>query len=316
MRLDEDGRLRTIYSPAGTTSGRLNSVQTPWETGWNSQNAPPWFRMAVCPDPGYRLGCVDLKQAEAVLTYYFAQAIAAIDYLSKGGDVHKFGASKVFLCAPEAIHKVQRKISKAVVHGFHYLLGEEHASSMLESEAKTQLKEIEAGPIRQSIVDMLMHPQAAARRFKSEYFKAVPSILDWHEEIKETLNRARMLTNPFGRRRIFLDRLSEDLLRKAVAWGPQSTCVDTTNHALLEMVDWPHFRSTGEAKLKGFDSWLLLQVHDEVVFQYRPDDHETVKQLMRQAYDIPIVIHGRTCRIEIEFKWSDTSWGEVKEEAI
>jgi DNA polymerase-1 len=316
MRLDEDGRLRTIYSPAGTTTGRLSSIQTPWGTGWNSQNAPPWFRVAVIPDPGYRIGCVDLKQAEAVLTYFFAQAVDAIAYLANGGDVHKFGASKVFLCTPEEIHKVQRAISKAVVHGFHYLLGEEHAASMLESEAKARLKLLEPGPLRESIVTMLMNPQATARRFKNEYFKAVPRILEWHEEIREQIIQTRTLFNPFGRRRVFLDRISDDLLRKAVAWGPQSTCVDTTDEALLNMTDIPHFCETGEAKLKGLDSWLLLQIHDEVVFEYRPEDHEAVKQLMREAYDIPIVIHGRTCRIGIEFKWSDSSWGEVKEEAI
>lgn len=290
MRLDPDGRLRTIYSPGGTVTGRLNSTQTPWKTGWNSQNAPPWFREAIIPDPGYVFGSVDLKQAEAVLVAYFAQEPEMIKCFEAKEDIHRFNAANIYGVPPEKVTKDQRYIAKRLVHAFDYLLGDDHAASIAQV----------------SIFE--------ARRIKGLYFRRFPRILEWHEEIREQLKANRTLVNPFGRRRLFLDRLGDELLRKAVAYLPQSTCVDTTNEALLRMADVSTLREDGIVRLRGIDGQLLLQVHDEVLFQFVLADLDAVRTLIQSAYEIPITIHGRTFQIETEFKISKESWGKMTNE--
>jgi len=253
-----------------------------------------------------------LKQSEAVLTYYFARAKEAIEFVKTIGDAHRFGASKVFEIPAEQVHKIQQQISKHIVHGSHYLLGEQHAGMMLESKAREYLKTLEPGPLRTSLENMIKAPILAAKRFQKGYFRAVPEILRWHQEIKEQVFTTRMLENPFGRRRIFLDRLGDELHRKAVAHLPQSTSVDITDEALIRMTDQKLLKR-GEARLKGFDSWLLLQVHDEVVFEFKERDLGGIQSLMRECYDIPVEIHGEICKLQTEFKMSLKSWGEMEE---
>uniref|UniRef100_A0A6M3IGT3 Putative DNA polymerase n=1 Tax=viral metagenome TaxID=1070528 RepID=A0A6M3IGT3_9ZZZZ len=282
MKLDPDGRLRTIYSPAGTVTGRLNSTQTPWGTGWNSQNAPPWFRVAIIPDEGYVLGSVDLKQAEAVLVAYFAKEPDMIRCFQNKEDIHRFNASNIYGISADQVSKAQRYIAKRLVHAFDYLLGDDHAASIAETSI------------------------AEARRVKKAYFGRFPRILEWHEEVRNEIQETRTLVNPFGRRRLFLDRLGDELVRKAVAFLPQSTCVDTTNEALLRM--------DKEIASKGLDVQLLLQVHDEIVFEFRQEQQGKIVEVLKECYDIPIEINGMECRIGIEFKvgWNWGEMGEVK----
>jgi len=285
MKLDPDGRLRTIYSPAGTVTGRLNSTQTPWGTGWNSQNAPPWFRVAIVPDEGYILGSVDLKQAEAVLVAYFAKEPDMIQCFQDKEDIHRFNASNIYGIPADQVSKTQRYTAKRLVHAFDYMLGDDHAASIAETSI------------------------AEARRVKKAYFGRFPRILEWHEEVRNEIQETRTLVNPFGRRRLFLDRLGDELVRKAVAFLPQSTCVDTTNEALLRF-DGAIQRDSALGDIK-----LLLQVHDEIVFEFRLEQQEKIMEVLKECYDIPIEINGMECRIGIEFKTGE-NWREMKEVAI
>jgi len=166
-------------------------------------------------------------------------------------------------------------------------------------------------------------PVYEAREFRAYWFGAHPLIPDWHEKIQHQLQTTRAVTSVWGYRRLYFDRI-EGILPEAIAWIAQSGTANVTNRAAVNFDCWRLIQQ-GAAKEEDFPDWvlegakalvemdaeLLLQVHDELVFQYpqmyRRPVLSTAKPLVHITvpYPDPLVIPWG-------LKTSTKSWGDCQ----
>jgi DNA polymerase I-like protein with 3'-5' exonuclease and polymerase domains len=138
-----------------------------------------------------------------------------------------------------------------------------------------------------------------AELLQHRWFAAHPGIKDWHRRTERALQTTRMVTNRFGYRRPYFDRV-EGLLPEALAWVPQSTV------ALYINKIW-------DAVVTALpDVHVLLQVHDSLVWQcptsvyeLRKADFRRIASTIQIPYEDPLII-------PVGFNSSTSSWGEVK----
>jgi DNA polymerase I-like protein with 3'-5' exonuclease and polymerase domains len=128
-------------------------------------------------------------------------------------------------------------------------------------------------------------------------------------KVVSQLNKSRMLTTPFGRKRLFMGTFNESLKKEAYAYVPQSTVSDILNTGLLELADSLFIDGPDE-----YAGELLLQVHDSVLVQCHPRNFSLVCGIVKSCLERPIEILGvdgnrRTCRIPVDlqagFTWQD-----------
>ena len=139
---------------------------------------------------------------------------------------------------------------------------------------------------------------------QKRYFEAFPNILSWQAKVRKEVKKTRVLTNPFGRRRVFFDRMGEDLFREAYAFVPQSTLVDDVNKGLIELF------YKGEPRLE-----ILTQTHDSVLVQVKLEDVSWAIKLMKDCLEQPFLCGGELLTVPVEIKAGE-NWGEMKNPSI
>ena len=184
VKIDDDKRIRCSYNIAGTETGRLSSSSTAFGTGTNLQNIPDGIiRSMFVADERYTLINADLSQAEARVVAYISGDQRLIEIFEQGGDIHKKNAANIYNCKEEEVTDEQRYLAKRVVHASNYGMGPRtfaQTAGISESEAT---------------------------RLLNRYFAAYPRIKFWHMQVRSQLDKTRVLVNPFGRKRIFFNRL-------------------------------------------------------------------------------------------------------------
>jgi DNA polymerase-1 len=263
VKYDEDGRMRCSYNPAGTTTGRLSSSKTIFGAGLNLQTVPKKARGFFVADPGHTLMEVDLSQAEARVVALLAGDPAMLGVFQSGGDIHQLTADRV---------GCDRQVAKTLNHASNYGLGSNKMSLMLSCTKKE------------------------AEDLMNKYHLIYPGIKSvFQQGVEDELRRTRTLVNLFGRKRFFMDRWDNNLLRAGYSFIPQSTVADLTNRGLRRL-----YRSNR------FD--LLAQVHDSVLMQMKdpgPPDYAFIRKCMEE----PLEYRGRQLVIPAEVKvgpnWRD-----------
>jgi DNA polymerase I-like protein with 3'-5' exonuclease and polymerase domains len=278
MSLDADRRIRCSYNVAGTETFRWSSSANAFDSGTNLQNVPegdshlPNCRTLFIPDIGNVIGDWDLKGADAQVVAAEAHDEDFLALLQSGLDVHKENAKDIFSTQSPTDH--QRFLAKTGVHATNYL-------------AQPRTLAIALGiTVRE------------AEDFQRRWFMAHPGIPDWHIRVEDSLSTTRSVSNIFGFRRYYFDRI-EGILTEAVAWIPQSTVAIAVNKSLVKI----------DAELP--DVELLLQVHDSGIMQW-PERHSSTiipqiheRMLTKIPYENPLIIPV-TC------KMSHISWGDCE----
>jgi DNA polymerase-1 len=215
---------------------------------------------------------VDLSQAEARVVAYLAEEERLIELFEKGGDVHTKNASWIFNKSMEEVTKDERERAKRGVHALNYGMGPNLFAMLFGCSV------------------------SEGKRLSAKYFDTFPKIRSWHLGIQSQLGKSKIMVGPLGQKRIFFARWGEQLFRQAYAWGPQSTIAHLLNRALVRF------------KEANPEVTVLLQVHDEFDWQ-APANFDLEK--VREAFDIPIQIKGKVCRIPIDIKCG-SNWSELK----
>jgi len=224
-----------------------------------------------------------LAQAEARLVAWFSNDVLLKRFLNSGGDIHKWNASIIYKKKVEEVTKNERYFAKRIVHAFNYGLGPQHLVDLIRAETGETKSRADAEVLRQS------------------YFQGCPMVLSWHEQIRRVMRSDRTLTTPYGRRRTFYGRGGEDLLRKMIAFLPQSTCVDHLNTGMIRI----------ERRLpKGAE--LLLQIHDAFLIEFEDSLQEEIVKICKDEFSQPIAINGDSLVIPLDLKVGK-KWGEMKE---
>jgi len=294
--IDHDGRMRTSYNIAGTTTGRWSSSFSEFGTGTNLQNIEETLRTIFISDPGMKMGYLDAAQGES-------RVVGAIEwnlfkdgrYLDacESGDLH---TSVAKLCWPELPwtgnlkadrilaerpfyrHYDYRYMCKKIGHGTNYL-GKPFAIS------------------KQAKID-----QRIIEEFQPKYFMAFPAHQRWHGWVANAIRSTGQLTSLTGRRRHFFGRRDEDeTLRQAVAYDPQGSLGDILNRGMLNV-----YRAN--------DCQLLMQIHDAILIQYPEErEDEIIPKVQAQLKQRLELSHGRELIMPFDVK-TGWNWGNYSNE--
>ena len=297
--IDPDGRMRTSYNIAGTSTGRFSSSLSDFGTGTNLQNIENRLRSVFVADRGKKFAYVDLEQAESRL-------VGAIEwnlfhdgtYLDtcESGDLHTnvcklawgdqlkwtgdIGLDKAIADQPFYRQHSFRHMAKVLGHGTNYN-GQPHT--------------------------MAEHTKLDARliaEFQDKYFKAFPCHKRWHEKVAQQIRRDGYLDTVTGRRRWFFGKRTDpDTIRQAIAYDPQGSVGDILNRGMLQV--W-----------RENICQLLLQIHDAILIQYPEDQEDQIIPRVMDLLKVPIELnYGRTLVIPCEAKvgWN---WASYSEENI
>jgi len=256
---DADSRVHTTFQAAATSTGRLSSVNP------NLQNIPiktelgREIRAAFIPAPGAQLLSADYSQIELRLLAHFSGDPLLVRAYQTGEDIHTLTASEVFGVPAESMSKETRNRAKAVNFGIVY------------------------GISPFGLAAQLGIPQNEARAYIERYFARYQGVQAFIEKTLETTRREGSVRTLFGRLRPIPDIESRNANargfaeRTAVNTPLQGTAADLIKLAMIALD-----RKIAERKLK---TRMVLQVHDELLFDVPTDETEEVEKLVREEME-------------------------------
>lgn len=293
--IDSDGRMRTAYNIAGTTTGRFSSSLSDFGTGGNLQNLEERLRRPFIADPEMKFAYIDLEQAESRL-------VGAIEwnlfgdgrYLDacESGDLH---TTVCRLAWTELSWAGNLKGDRAVAdQPFYRQHSYRHMAKVLGHGTNYNGKPF----------TMAKHTKLESKliaEFQQKYFVAFPSHQRWHAAVASELLQTGNLTTITGRRRWFFGRRNDDTtVREAIAYGPQGAVGDILNQGMLRV--W---------RLNICQ--LLLQIHDAILVQYPEHLENEILPTLIETIKVPISLaNGRTLIIPSE---AQVGWNWAKYDA-
>lgn len=295
--IDTDGRIRTSYNIAGTSTGRFSSSLSEFGTGGNLQNVEESLRSILIADPGYKFAKCDAKSGESF-------CVGAIEwnlfrdsrYLDacESGDPHTAVAK---LCWPNLPwtgdndrdkdtaeqpffrHYSHRFMCKKIGHGSNY----KGTPATIAEQTRIGVRLI--------------------KEFQPIYFKAFPAHLLWHQWVEDEIRSTGILTTLTGRKRHFFGRRIEaSTIREAIAFDPQGSLADIVNTAMQNI--WR----------KGYCQ-VMMQEHDALTFQYPEKDEDKIIPMLMADLIIPIPLAGgRVLRIpyDCQVGWNKSKYHPEK----
>jgi len=248
-----DGRIHTTFNQTAATTGRLSSNNP------NLQNIPirtplgREIRACFVAEPENLLVSADYSQVELRLLAHIAGEDALKEIFRKGEDVHTATACRVFGVTPEQIDPGMRSKSKMINYGIVY------------------------GLSAWGMADRLDIPQEEAEEFINRYMAGFPAVARWIEETIIQGTEHGYVSTLFGRRRQVPElRARRWELRKqgerfAVNMVIQGTAADIMKVAMV--------RCDQALKQGGLRSRMILQIHDELLFEGPEDETDAVRRI-------------------------------------
>lgn len=278
----KDLRIHTTYNQTATATGRLSSSNP------NLQNIPirteegNKLRKAFVPEvEGNYILSSDYSQIELRLLAHISGDENLIEAFKSGIDVHSLTASKVFDVPVEEVTKEMRYKAKAVNFGIVY------------------------GQTRYGLAKALDISPQEAEMFISKYFATYPKVKEYMEKIVQSAMTCGYVETIFGRKRYLASELAspnhmikEFAQRAAINHPMQGTAADLIKMAMLNV-----YKKMKELNLK---SKMVLQVHDELVFEVEKEELEQVKEMV--TYEMQNVAEMKV-PLEVDVNWG-ASWKE------
>lgn len=255
----ETGRVHTSFNQAVTATGRLSSSDP------NLQNIPirtaegRRIREAFVPEEGWTLLSADYSQVELRVMAHMADVTALKESFVAGEDIHKRTASEIFNVFPEMVTDEMRRQAKTINFGVLYGMG---AFSLGKD---------------------LGISRAEAQQFIDQYFERYPAVLSYLEEKKQQAQELQYVTTILGRRCAIPEINSKNgavrsyAERNAINYPIQGSAADIIKVAMINI----------DKVLQGENlrTRMLLQVHDELVFEVPADELEKVTALVRHEME-------------------------------
>jgi len=264
------GRIHSSFQQAVAATGRLSSTDP------NLQNIPirtaegRKVRQAFIARPGYQLLAADYSQVELRIMAHLSSDPGLLKAFSNAQDVHRATASDVFATPLADVTSEQRRRAKAINFGLIYGMSAFGLAKQL-------------GIDRQS-----------AQHYVDLYFQKYPGVLQYMEQTQAYADEHGYVETLFGRRLYLPDiHAGNGMLRKAaqrtaINAPMQGTAADIIKHA---MIDIDHWLGTGV-----LDARMVLQVHDELVFEVAKDDIDLLTEGVRfrmvsaASLHVPLVV--------------------------
>ncbi|MCC6377123.1 MAG: DNA polymerase I [Microbacteriaceae bacterium] len=251
-----DGRIHTTYDQTGTTTGRISSNDP------NLQNIPVKteegrrIRSAFVAGENFQtLLTADYSQIEMRIMAHLSGDKSLIEAFNQGEDLHRFVGARIFGVEPEAVTPAMRAKVKAMSYGLAYGLSAFGLSKQLR---------IEVSEAKQLMID---------------YFARFGAVRDYLRNVVEKAKVDGYTETIFGRRRPFSDLsspnrvLRENAERQALNAPIQGTAADIIKIAMLGI--------DSDIRTKNLESRMLLQVHDELVFDIAAGELDTMTKIVK-----------------------------------
>jgi len=255
----QTGRVHTTFNQTGTTTGRLSS------TNPNLQNIPirtelgREIRAAFIAEPGYSLLSADYSQIELRLLAHFSEDPLLVEAFRNGDDIHRLTASQVFGVPPMLIDAEHRRRAKAVNFGIVYGLSAFGLSQQLGID------------------------QREAKKFIDAYFEKYAGVRRYIDRTLEETRKEQSVKTLFGRTRPIPDINSKNANmrgfaeRTAVNTPLQGTAADLIKLAMIQIDE--------ELRSRKLKSRMLLQVHDDLLFEVPENEIELMRGLVREKME-------------------------------
>ena len=278
----EDGKIHTIFNSCLTRTGRLSSSKP------NLQNIPirsdysKLVRKAFIPEDNSILMSSDYSQIELRVFAHMADAKNLQEAFIEDKDIHAKTASDIFKVPIEQVDKKMRRIAKTVNFGILYGI----SSFGLSEDLKIDV--------------------ASAKEFLNNYLNTYQGIKEYMEKEKEEAYQKGYVTTIMNRRRKIDELKSSNYMvrssgeRMALNTPIQGSAADILKKAMVEL-----YQAMQEKKLK---SKILIQVHDELVFNIYNDELEIMKELVKEKME-KVVKLSVPLKVDIE---TGNDWYEAK----
>jgi len=271
------GRIHTSFNQVGASTGRMSSSDP------NLQNIPirtaegRRIREAFVAPEGCVLLAADYSQVELRLLAHLTGDAALRETFSEGVDIHRRTAALVFGVDEDAVTPTMRARAKTINFGIIYGMGSQRLARTIHVSVKE------------------------AQRFIDAYFEALPDVRAWIDGTRDRAREEGFVETLSGRRRVIENIDSADARLRAAARNVaintpiQGTAADLIKIAMVRVQE-----AIDES---GSGARMLIQVHDELVFEVPEDEVEAAAALVRErmagamTLDVPLVVdtgHGRT----------------------
>ncbi|WP_432697048.1 DNA polymerase I [Marinobacterium sp. YM272] len=267
------GRIHTSYHQANTATGRLSSSDP------NLQNIPVRttegrrIRQAFIAPEGYKIVAADYSQIELRIMAHLSGDKGLLEAFSRGEDIHRATAAEVFKVKVDEVSADQRRSAKAINFGLIYGMS-----------AFGLAKQIGVG-------------RKDAQTYIDHYFETYPGVQRYMDGTRERAREQGYVETIFGRR-LYLPEINarnpmrrQAAERTAINAPMQGTAADIIKKAMVQVDNW--------LTDSGFDARMIMQVHDELVFEVRESEVEAflakVHPLMEQAasLDVPLLVEAQ-----------------------
>lgn len=275
------GRIHTTFFQTGTATGRLSSKNP------NLQNIPirtdegRRIRDAFVPREGCLLMSADYSQIELVVLAHISGDANLKAAFASGEDVHRDTAAKIFGVFPEMVTPDQRRAAKTINFGIMY------------------------GMSAFRLAKDLRIPRSEAQRFIDTYFEQYSGVKAFIEDVKEKAKADGFVKTAMGHVRAIPEMKSRN---RAVLAGAERIAVNTIiQGTAAEIMKLAMISLSNEIASQGLKSRMLLQVHDEMIFEVPLDEVDRMEVLVRRcmedAYSLSVPL-----KVGLE---TGRSWGEM-----
>jgi DNA polymerase-1 len=250
-------RLHTTFNQTGAATGRLSSSNP------NLQNIPirtelgREIRAAFVPREGWKLIVADYSQIELRLLAHMSHDAVLVEAFRNGEDIHTRTAAEVFGVPPLMVTPEHRRNAKAVNFGIVY------------------------GQTPFGLASTLGIERREAELYIRAYFERYSGVRRWLDQTIAEVRRSGVAVNLFGRRRPIPDMQSRNVNarnfaeRTAVNTPLQGTAADLIKLAMIRI----------DEKLRGLRTEMLLQVHDELIFEAPMEEVDAVRSLVKSEME-------------------------------
>ena len=258
------GRVHTSYHQAVTSTGRLSSADP------NLQNIPirtpegRRIRQAFIAPPGYRIVAADYSQIELRIMAHLSGDEGLLQAFAEGQDIHKATAAEVFNVELDDVSSEQRRSAKAINFGLIYGMSAFGLARQLGIERNQ------------------------AQAYVERYFARYPGVQAFMDNTRKQAAELGFVETVFGRR-LYLPEINirnaqrrQAAERTAINAPMQGTAADIIKRAMLKIAQ----------HLDGTNAHMIMQVHDELVFEVAEDKIDTLKahilECMTSAADLRV----------------------------
>ena len=256
---DRTGRLHTTFEQTGTTTGRLSSANP------NLQNIPirtelgREIRAAFTAASGHLLVAADYSQIELRLLAHFSKDLLLVEAFRRGEDIHTLTASQVFGVPPLMVTAEHRRQAKVVNFGIVYGLSAFGLSQNLGIETSD------------------------AKKFIDAYFDRYRGVRAFRDRTLEDARREGRVKTLFGRVRPIPDINSKNYNLRGFA---ERTAINTPlQGTAADLIKLAMIRIDAAVRERGLRSRMLLQVHDELVFEVPEHELDGMRRLVEHEME-------------------------------